>query len=302
MWRMGVYPTAAGSVPWLYVGTHDQSTKWRNLKGNFGAVLKPGMGFDLFATPDGWHYSAATRNGFGDMFNNGMRNFAATPYGFFMGSANHFYGTNLYLATNVPNPAACAQGKNNCQPMRLEVEAGGKLALLSWEGSLLATRFHVFRSVGFGAASEIGVANPLSPLPPTGGGVYLDQTLKATGTYHYYIVAEDAQGLLSEPSNMVRVPFRGLVPTFTSLGAVLTGWSAPTALTDPLAAAKTAVEASDWTTALAKLQEMGTLIAAPTQTLLLPYRAQDLGILLSKFTRRVMLAQAGALPPKMLMK
>ena len=25
MWRMGVYPLAPGTVPWLYVGTHDQS-------------------------------------------------------------------------------------------------------------------------------------------------------------------------------------------------------------------------------------------------------------------------------------
>jgi hypothetical protein len=302
MWRMGVYPTAPGSTPWFYVGTHDQSTKWRNLKGNIGTMLKPGMGFDLFSTPDGWHYSLVTRNGFGDMFNNGMRNFAVTPYGFFMGTADHFFGTNVYLGTNVPNPAACVPGKNNCQPLRLEVEAKGKVALLSWEGSPLATRFHVFRSAGFGALAEIGTADPLNPLPPTGGGVYLDQAIKPFGTYHYYVVAEDALARMTEPSNMVHVPFRGPVPTFKSLEAVLTGWSAPAALTDPLAAAKTAVEAADWTTALAQLQAMGTLIASPTQTLLLPYRAQDLGILLSKFNRRVLLAQGGALPPKALMK
>jgi hypothetical protein len=302
MWRMGVYPTANLTTPWLYIGTHDQSTKWRNLKGNIGTVLRPGMGFDLFSTSDGWHYSAVTRNGFGDMFNNGMRNFAATPYGYFMGTANHFYGTKIYLGTNVPNPAACVSGKNNCQPVRLEVEAKGKIALLSWEGAPLATTFHIFRSTGFGAPIEIATALPLNPLPPTGGGFYVDQTLKPFGTYHYYVVAEDALARMTEPSNMVRVPFRGPVPTFKSLEAVLTGWSAPAAVTDPLAAAKTAAEASDWTTALAQLRAMGTLIASPTQTLLLPYRAQDLGILLSKFTRRMLLAQGGALPPKALMK
>ena len=302
MWRMGVYPLAPGTVPWLYVGTHDQSAKFRNLKGNFGAVLKPSMGFDLYATSDGWHYSAVTRDGFGDLFNNGMRNFAVTPYGFFLGTANHFYGTNIYLGLNVPNPAACVTGKNNCQPLRVEVESAGKVALLSWEGSPTALKFHVFRSAGFGAPAEIGVANPLSPLPPTGGGVYVDQTLKPFSTYHYYVVAEDALGRLTEPSNTVRVPFRGPVPTFKGLEATLAGWSAPAALSDPLAAAKAAVQASDWTTALSSLTTMAQAVAAPTQTLLLPYQAQDLGILLAKFIRRVMLAQAGALPAKVLMR
>jgi hypothetical protein len=90
MWRMGIH---GGS---LFVGTQDQSTKWRNL---FGAeFLKPRMGADLYSSVDGWHYSMITRNGAGDLYNNGLRTFASTPYGLFIGSANHYYGTRIYRA------------------------------------------------------------------------------------------------------------------------------------------------------------------------------------------------------------
>jgi hypothetical protein len=288
MWRMTVHSTGSGG-PWLYVGTNDTSTKWRNLKG-IGDMLKPTMGFDIFATSDGWHYTAVTLDGLDDIHNTGLRNFASTPYGLFFGTANHYHGTEVYKGLNAANAVGT--------PRRLEVESASKIAGLTWEGSPTATRFHVFRQSGYAAATEIGVTDATLP---TGRG-FVDQTLQPFKAYRYYVVAEDAQGDLSQPSNMVRAPFQGPVPTFKSLETLLTGWAAPPAITGALAAAKTAVQASDWPAALVQLQVMEGLILAPNQNLLLPYRAEDLGVLLAKFARRVVLAQTGALPAKMLMK
>jgi hypothetical protein len=301
MWRLGSYLPPGGRIPYLYVGTQDQSTKWRAFK-----PLAPGLGFDLYATADGWHYTAVTLTGLGDPFNSGLRNFAATTSGFFMGSHNPYQGTKIYLGKHVPNPAACASG-NDCQPLRLETEFLGKVAVLSWEGAPGATKFHVFRSSGFGAPVEIGAAPPLSPLPLTGGGVYVDQTIKPFVSYHYYVVGEDAQASLTGPSNTVRVPFHGPVPTFKSLADQLARWSAPATISGLLSAAQTAVQVGtngqpDYPTALGKLQAIGALITPPNQPMAYPYQAQDLGVLLAKFTRRVLLAQAKALPPSRLIR
>jgi hypothetical protein len=260
-------------------------------------MLKPSMGFDLFGTSDGWHYSAITQTGLGDLFNNGMRNFASTPAGvtpsaFFMGTANHSYGTRIFRAANVPNPVGT--------PARMEVESAGKIAAIYWEGAPTAVKFHVFRSSGYAAPAEIGFTDAT----PTSGRVYVDQPIKPFSSYHYYVVAEDALGNLSESSNMVRVPFKGPVPTVKGFETLFTGWSAPADLTTPLADAKAALQATppDFVTAIAKVQAMAALVTPPTQTLLLPYRAQDLVVLLTKFGKRVTLAQNGGLPVKFLLK
>ena len=279
IWRMGDY---AG---WLYVGTQDQSAKWRN--SSFGKPLKDGFGFDLFTTSDGWHYSTVTRDGFGDIFNNGMRNFAATPYGYFMGTANHSHGTWIYKGVNRATPVAA--------PLRLEVESAPKVAGLSWEGSPNAVRFHVWRDAGFAAAVEIGVTDASLP---TGHG-YVDKTIRPFHTFHYYVVAEDANGNLSEPSNRVPAPFRGPIATFKSLQAQLDAWPAPSMFTDLLTAARTAVQAADYTTALTSLGTMRQKAADPTAWgASAAWRGDDLGVLVLKLIRRVTLIQAGALPAK----
>ena len=82
---------------WLYVGTMDWSTTVRGIP-VLGRLLRPLMGFDLFATDDGVHFTALTRTGFGDPFEFGVRSFASTPYGLFLGTANNYYGTGIYQA------------------------------------------------------------------------------------------------------------------------------------------------------------------------------------------------------------
>jgi hypothetical protein len=132
----------------------------------------------------------------------------------------------------------------------------------------------------------------------------VDNTIKPFGTYHYYVVGEDATGNLSEPSNLVRVPFKGPIPTFKLLEDQLARWGAPASITTPLAEAKAAIklDTPDWATAVARLQAIGALITPPSQPMPFPYQSQDLGVLLTKFSTRVALAQAGQLPKALLMK
>lgn len=58
-------------------------------------------GFDMFRTSDGVNFNFVTNDGFGDRFNYGGRSMVATPYGLYIGTANPFYGAQLYRLTNV---------------------------------------------------------------------------------------------------------------------------------------------------------------------------------------------------------
>ena len=53
-------------------------------------------GFDLLVSSDGVNFDAITRNGFNDKFNHGIRVFESTKEGLFIGTANPFYGTQLW--------------------------------------------------------------------------------------------------------------------------------------------------------------------------------------------------------------
>lgn len=53
-------------------------------------------GFDLLVSADGINFDAITRDGFGDYSNHGLRTICSTEYGVFMGTANPFFGTQLW--------------------------------------------------------------------------------------------------------------------------------------------------------------------------------------------------------------
>lgn len=54
-------------------------------------------GFDLFVSEDGENFDVITRDGFGDPYNHGCRVFAITDSGLCVGTANPFYGTQVWL-------------------------------------------------------------------------------------------------------------------------------------------------------------------------------------------------------------
>lgn len=57
---------------------------------------KATFGFDLYVTEDGVNFTKITDNGFGDPYNHGCRAFGITNEGLFIGTANPFYGTQVW--------------------------------------------------------------------------------------------------------------------------------------------------------------------------------------------------------------
>ena len=65
-------------------------------------------GFDLLKTSDGENFEIVTDSGFDDRYNYGGRSLVSTDYGLFVGTANPFYGAQLWRITDGteenPNP------------------------------------------------------------------------------------------------------------------------------------------------------------------------------------------------------
>lgn len=83
-------------------------------------LSKGERGFDLLVSGDGINFDAITRNGFGDPYNHGCRVFAITDAGLCLGTANPFYGTQLWrledLAEDSQNPAGDETEQAPSQP------------------------------------------------------------------------------------------------------------------------------------------------------------------------------------------
>ena len=175
IWRM------QGHEDWLYVGTCDQSTVWKEIP-FINDMLEPYMGFDLYTTPDGEHFTMITRTGFDHKLDYGVRTFASTPYGLFLGTANEYYGTRVFRGVHgevytIYLPLVQASGGSLVlspvevmararqsstgpsviqapsrspgfvkPPERLEVEIEDGAVVLSWERPPRATRFRIYRS------------------------------------------------------------------------------------------------------------------------------------------------------------
>ena len=60
-------------------------------------LRKAKRGFDLYVSEDGVHFQTITANGIGDPYNHGLRVFAATDQGLCLGTANPFYGTQIWI-------------------------------------------------------------------------------------------------------------------------------------------------------------------------------------------------------------
>ena len=59
-------------------------------------LSKSEEGFDLLVTEDGVNFEAVSRDGLGDKYNHGIRTFAVNNDGIFLGTANPFYGTQVW--------------------------------------------------------------------------------------------------------------------------------------------------------------------------------------------------------------
>jgi hypothetical protein len=293
MWRMAVHDGV------MYLGTQDQSTKWRN--GLFGKMLQAKMGFDLFATSDGLHFTEVTRNAFAGYFNhitkqvvldpenilnNGVRNFASTPHGLFMGSANHYFGTEIWKANLPATPELVP-------PARLEVEGSGPSTLLHWEPTPGAIAYQIFRDTGFTPAANVG---------STPNTHFIDATAEASKTHHYYVMAVSPLGKLSGPSNLTRVPFKGPIPTFSRLLKTMSDYGLPRSVKSPVFSAMRKASSGNLAGSLTILTALRAKAVTELPLVIGPVKAENLVMQIDGLIRRVNLAIAGLVDPGKLVR
>ena len=318
MWRMTAFDDPSVGDGRLYVGTFDSSTPLKN-NTTVRAPLRPTMGFGLYSTADGWYFNNVTDTGFDEMFNFGVRNMASTPYGLFVGSANYYYGANIYRG--VPAPAAPALAA----PQHVEINtlcAGSPV--LAWDATAGAASYQVSR------ARLASIQLPATPSSPPVTAYYpLSSTVVATTTtpgyldasavpgqrYLYTVAATDGAGQVSAASNRAEWPSQGgpivadatANPTYPQLGLLQAaqGWqqqgrftsldaysSTVQALTQTSQLLQSGTEA-DRAQALATLAALRTNVAAGG--VLEPLAASDLSILIDKLSReQLSLSGAGA--------
>ncbi len=264
----------------LHVSTFDQTTKW--LTGL--PQLTPVAGFDLYGTTDGWHYTQVTRSAMGDPRDSGIRNFALTPHGLFIGASNIYDGLNLWRAT--PDPARLSP------PQQFDAEQLPGYVTLSWEGVPSAAAYRVYRSKLNSANTEY------QQIATTADTVFVDPGfVSPLQPYHYYVVAETASGELSGPSNIARIPDLGPHVTLFSVRTALQDWGADPALRASLdALIPVLFYFSDYDTAVNELLSMRAAVAGNPNVLNADWRANDLVVMLSRLARTVALVQQSYLP------
>lgn len=72
-------------------------------------------GFDLYVSDDGLNWSPVITDGFNDPFNYGGRTLKSTRHGFFVGTANPFYGTQVWKARDSYMPRILTWLETNFQ-------------------------------------------------------------------------------------------------------------------------------------------------------------------------------------------
>lgn len=317
IWRQQVFDGR------LYVGTFDMSTIWKDdafLKG----LLAPEMGGDLWVTTDGAYFTLVDKQGFQDKFNFGFRSFASTPYGLFTGTANFYYGLQIYRGVPAgmnTNSASLLSLSAIAPAERLDVENTFGKMLLAWEPSPNAKRYQIFRS-SVATQSNLGdttiesgqntfkldtvsVPSGFVQIGTTTGRTFKDVSASPFSQYIYYVVADDGGSRLSVKSNLSFFPSFATPTTFSSLNVLMRNVLGRSAVAGSAALSKftsSSIEAAK----TAAIQDKN---AAPLQDLLSNVRqvratgptaaeriaAQDLDLALGRLVKRVHLYIAGHL-------
>lgn len=82
----------------LYVGTWDWTVTLRTNPA-LATYVQGEYGFDLFRSLNGKDWVIESKRGFNDKFNYGVRNMVSTPIGMFLGTANPYYGLQIWSDT-----------------------------------------------------------------------------------------------------------------------------------------------------------------------------------------------------------
>jgi hypothetical protein len=295
IWRM------AEHEGWLYIGTNDMTSlnmkNWPIMDGPYlGAVLRSQQGYDLAATRDGVYFTIIDRTGFGDGLEIGIRNLVSTPFGLFFGTSNPYYGLRIWRGQYT------GPEDEMTPPWRLEGESSGGASLLTWDHPGGADRFRVFRASGSNPPVEIGNTEQM---------VFTDAALE--GSYNtYHVTAEREGGEPSRPSNTFTIPSLAPSATFDQAYGKVAHFGEQGKFESPdgeewyldhLSRAQEALRQNrpgNAETILLRAQERTRRNEGDQEggTLLEPYCAEDLEILLRKLIKRVWLVKAGMLLPE----
>jgi len=302
MWRQEIYDNR------LYVGTFDESTIYRNSP-KYAASVKPELGFDLWWSPDGAYFSLVDQNGFEDGYNFGVRSLIATPYGLFLGSANYYYGLEMWQGIPTGFVAGGAQKPRDAvvRPAapaeRLQVE-GNSRALLSWDQSASAKQYHVFRhtfnAATGGTASDLFAPTAFAEIAVTSKPYFVDPSVTGNIQYGYEVKAEDRYGNLTAPSNYVQFPSPAQPVSFRDVQALANQMASGQKFVSPaaqqnlfvlLGQAHQTAQKGDFSA----LQSLWQAVKTGGAQWLQPLAADDLQFMLGRLVSRATLAQGGVL-------
>jgi hypothetical protein len=131
-WRMTTHDDS------LFLGTWDWSIGIRAVP-FIESLARHEFGADFYNTSDGIYWNVISKTGFGDPFNYGVRTVVSTPAGLFVGTANPFYGAQVWRASSVspenPDPGGPLPG-GLASPAYLEaasVVVAGGTPMLTWQ-------------------------------------------------------------------------------------------------------------------------------------------------------------------------
>jgi hypothetical protein len=243
----------------LYVGTNSWAELVKGYKGKgwLGDLLAGAAGYQLWSTCDGEDWFPVTRNAFGDgEYDFGARTLETSgPHGeeLYIGSANQAQGTMILDDRESMCSSLVDRPTKVSAPSAMIAQVTGKRrksTLLSWNPSASASHYEVL------AASEVNLSVYLKPQPTLASGFQYEgaepiltepetpgalavnvavpgqfepigTTSSAYFVAHssahrvYEVIAENAAGEKSEPSNVQTMPTPEPAATFGSVRGVL---------------------------------------------------------------------------------
>ena len=225
----------------LYVGTLDWSWFLQDSQHYapeyswlIDGVLTHEYGFDLWATCDGTSWFNVTRTGFDadPRFDFGVRGLASSPNGFYLGSANHANGTQVWHLKGSPCGKQGAGTAPVPRALMTDVQRDG--TVVSWKGVAGPVRYRVERSAYVDLPLR-GTKVPSVPvqedpvvLGTTTRTYFVDRTRQPGRRYEYQVLARRPGGRW-QPSNVQIVPDLRPPATAAQLGALLPGARAASA-------------------------------------------------------------------------
>jgi hypothetical protein len=211
-WFNGHFWRMASFAGHLYLGTWD----WSVGAMGFDELDKPfgyHYGFDLLRSDDGVHWTAITQVGLGDPQDFGVRTLEVTPIGMFLGTTRPRGGFQVFWTAG-PAPAGPVRAPTRLQAQSEQVS--GRVVNLSWESIPRAVRYRVYRAT-VKPVTDLFPNVPPGPVPPDAfplpygligvtASPSFSENAPTVMQSIYFVRAEDAQGLLSPPSNLVGGP------------------------------------------------------------------------------------------------